>query len=337
MGCTGDMRTSDEENYIIAELEINGDNKETYVRILNSYEEKVRQFWISKKENESAYKNEDELKDSTITINNKKISFGYTYFFEKEGKYTIKYTFNHPITKADFMFSACRGFTKLDLTHFKTESITNMWGMFQDCVAKIIDVSQFNTQNVTNMASMFEACVNVEELDISKFDTKKVTDMNSMFTICQKLQYLDLSNFDTKNVTDMSQMFSGCESLQNLDLSSFNTEKVTSMESMFLCCKSLMHVEVGSFNTKNVKSFFTMFSNCESIKSIHLSNFTTENLEAATNMFSGCAKLSYIDLSNFHIKDANLVNIFLDCDKLIKSNIRTEDQKILDEFPERED
>ena len=80
-----------------------------------------------------------------------------------------------------------------------------------------------------------------------------------------------------------------------------------------------------------------MFSNCESIRSIHLSNFTTENLEAATNMFSGCAKLSYIDLSNFHIKDANLVNIFLGCDKLIKSNIRTEDQKILDEFPERED
>ena len=80
-----------------------------------------------------------------------------------------------------------------------------------------------------------------------------------------------------------------------------------------------------------------MFSNCESIRSIHLSNFTTENLKEATNMFSGCVKLSYIDLSNFHIKDANLVNIFLDCDKLIKSNIRTEDQKILDEFPEQED
>ena len=35
MGCTGDMRTSSDENYIIAELEINGENKETDVRILN--------------------------------------------------------------------------------------------------------------------------------------------------------------------------------------------------------------------------------------------------------------------------------------------------------------
>ena len=343
MGCTSDTGKSDDMgksgdgNFIIAELEINGDNKNIFVRLINSYEESVRKNIISKERNESAYSNEDELKDGTITINNNKIPFEYIHYFDKEGKYTIKYTFNHPITKADFMFSDCRDFTKLDLTHFKTESITNMWCMFRDCEAKIIDVSQFNTENVTNMASMFEACVNVEELDVSKFNTQKVTVMNSMFSICKKLEYLNLSNFDTKNVSNMSNMFSGCESLQTLDLSSFNTEKVTTMESMFTFCKSLKNVEVGSFNTKNVKSFSSMFSNCESIQSIHLSNFTTENLKEATNMFSGCVNLTYIDMSNFHIKDANLVNIFLDCDKLYKYNIRTEDQKILKELPEQED
>ena len=115
-------------------------------------------------------------------------------------------------TTMEQMFKATRQLTSLDLSCFNTENVTNMWGMFEDCGAKILNLSSFNTSRVTNMGFMFDNL---------------------------PAKYLDLTSFDTSNVTSMFAMFSGCTSLESPDISSFHTSKVTWMGSMFHRCRNL--------------------------------------------------------------------------------------------------
>ena len=63
-----------ENNYIIGEIYISEDNIGKNIRIINSYEEYCRN-WHNKIEEE--YKNEEEIKECKIEINDKKIDFCY--------------------------------------------------------------------------------------------------------------------------------------------------------------------------------------------------------------------------------------------------------------------
>ena len=94
------------ENFIIGYIEIKEKNKK--YRIINSYEN------VKKEEPGKwnldiiqAQKNEEEIKNCNIFINNKKINFDYYYKFEKEGKYQIKYIFKKLIKSTNFMFYKC--------------------------------------------------------------------------------------------------------------------------------------------------------------------------------------------------------------------------------------
>ena len=122
------------------------------------------------RDEEAEFKNEDEIKESTtISINDEVIPFSYTHKFPKQGIFKIKYTFNRLLTKTDFMFCYCGLLTKIDLTHFNTEKVTNMAYMFFNCLnAEIIDVSNLKTKNVTDMSCMFLCCDGLKKLDVSK-------------------------------------------------------------------------------------------------------------------------------------------------------------------------
>ena len=71
------------------------------IQIINSYEKYYG--FILKEEN----RNEKEIKECIIEINNEKIFFSYKYKFKNEGKYTIKYTFNNLLTNCNYMFYEC--------------------------------------------------------------------------------------------------------------------------------------------------------------------------------------------------------------------------------------
>ena len=119
-----------------------------------------------------------------------------------------------------------------------------MMYLFNECAAlEKIDLTHFNTSSVTNMYGLFDGCKSLTTLDLKSFNTSEVNNMGRMFSGCQALTQLDLQNFNTANVTYMSYMFSGCAALESLDLSHFNTTNVVEMTRMFSESKKLAHIQ----------------------------------------------------------------------------------------------
>ena len=176
------------ENYILAEINIEEDDINKDIRIIDTFEEHKRINDLDD-DSDDYKKNEKEKKENCIIkINNKRISFNYFYKFKEKGKFIIKYLFKKNIKSANYLFSECNSLTKID------------W-------------SNFNTQNVTNMSSMFSHCKSLTNINLSNFNTQNVTNMSCMLYECHSLTNIDLFNFNTQNATDISCMLDECNSL----------------------------------------------------------------------------------------------------------------------------
>ena len=243
---------SKNNNYIIGEIYIKDFDVNKKIRIINSYEEvKRNNNWMKF---DKKLKNEEEIKDCEIEINNKLIPFNYFNEFKEKGKYLIKYKFKNYLIKTTYMFYECKSFTNLNLSNFNTQNITNMLGMFSGCETLTnLNLSNFNTKNVINFFGLFWGCKSLTNLNLSNFNTENITNMQFMFCECKSLTSLNLSNFNTKNVINMQFMFSGCGLLTNLDLSNFNTQNVTKMHFMFDDCKSLKKENVITNDSKIIE------------------------------------------------------------------------------------
>ena len=89
-------------NFIIAEINITEDEVNEKVRIINSFENCKREEELEDKEDDYKYKNEEEIKKCKIFINGKINPFSYYHTFDKEGKYQIKYSFSEYLTNVSF-------------------------------------------------------------------------------------------------------------------------------------------------------------------------------------------------------------------------------------------
>ena len=165
------------------------------------------------------------------------------------------------------MFGDCNKLTSLDVTHFNTEKVTDMYNMFGDCWRLAsLDVTLFNTANVTNMDFMFFDCLALTSLDVTHFNTAKVEGMSGMFAHCSSLTSLDVTHFNTEKVTNMSQMFNGCACLASLDVTNFNTANVSNMEYMFCDGSNLKAIYASDkFVTNAVTKSSGMFEGCKSL------------------------------------------------------------------------
>ena len=251
------------DNCIIAEINIEKKDINKDIRIINSYEECIRnKKYLERKKEADKYKNEKEIKDNCkIKINNNFIDFNYFYKFKEKGKYIIKYIFTNNIIKIDFMFYGCELLTKINLSNFNTQNVENTSFMFYECeLLTKINLSNFNTQNVKDMRSMFHRCESLTNINLSNFNTQNVENMSGMFDGCILLTDINLSNFNTQNVKNMFQMFFGCKSLTNIDLSNFNTQNVKDMSEMFDGCTSLKK----EFIITNDKRIFQEYLNSKS-------------------------------------------------------------------------
>lgn len=222
------------------------------------------------------------------------------------------------LTNARQMFSGCTSLTELVLGEFNTENMTSMRQMFEGCsLLTSLDVGGFDTQNVTDMDRLFSGCKSLESLDVHNFNTENVTNMSNMFAECSLLTSLDVGGFDTRNVIDMNSVFGGCRSLKSLDVSNFNTENVTNMGFMFYDCLSLQTLDVSNFNTKNVTEMGCMFDGCSLLKTLDLSGFNTENVTDMYGMFERCSSLESINLTGFNTRNVtDMCAMFLYCRSL---------------------
>ena len=208
---------NNENNYIIAEIYIKEVDINKDIRILNSYEECLRtgKGWYK----DEKFRNEDEIKECEIKINDELIPFNYFYEFKSRGKFIIKYSFKDKLKSTCLMFQGCSSLTNINLSNFDSNNVTIMNGMFYRCSSlKNVDLSNFNTKNVINMALMFYGCSTITNINLSNFITNMVTNINGMFSGCSSLTNINLSNFNATNVTNMSGVFYGCKSLKKYNI-----------------------------------------------------------------------------------------------------------------------
>ena len=288
-------KQNNSENYILSEISISKNEVNENIRIINSYEAEIRNSKIFTFDDN--LRNENEIKDCKIFIEEKLIPFSYFYKFNKEGTYKIKYSFPNNLTNFYYLFYDCKNIISLDFTHFNTNEVTNIYGMFYKCSSlSKINLSNFNTENMTDMSCLFSHCSSLTNLDLSNFNTENVNEMESMFYKCSSLTNINLSSFNTKKVKNMRAMFYECSSLTDLNLSNFNTENVTDMRSMFYKCSSLNSLNLSNFNTKKVKNMYAMFQDCCSLTNLDLSNFNTQNVTEIEGIFHNCSLLNGSDI-----------------------------------------
>jgi len=206
-------------NYIIAEIEIKKELINQDIRIINSFEQIVKESKnFTYRKDYYKYENLEEIKESIeISINEKNIPFTYFYQFRKEGNYTIQYSFKKPLTKTNHLFNECKYIKYINLYNFDTSNVTNMESMFWGCESLTdINLSKSITKNVKNYSYMFAGCISLQNLDLSSFNTQNALTMRNMFDSCNSLKHLDLQNFNTEKTTDCYQMFINCKELKNL-------------------------------------------------------------------------------------------------------------------------
>ena len=208
-------------------------------------------------------------------------------------------------------FSMLENLEDIDLSHFSTEKVENMRGMFyRDRTLKTINLSNFNTRNATDMSSMFNKMEKIENIDLSNFNTSKVADMNNMFRDAKSIESITFgSRFNTSKVTSMASMFSDTPKLKSLDLSNFDTANVTDMNSMFNYTLSLSSLKFSpNFVTDKVKNMLMMFVGTCSLDSLDLSTFKTPKLTNVTKMF---ALLDWDNISFECLNGDKLKNIYV--------------------------
>ena len=207
-------------NIIIAEMIIKEEDINKKIRIINSYEEYIREEKIRIGElyvnYNDKYENEKEIKDNCkIEINGKIFPFVYYFTFLQKGKFIIKYSFSKNLTNTNHMFYNCNNLTNINLLNFKTQNINDMSWMFSGCASLTnINLSNVNTENVTDMSYMFDGCISLASINLSNIRAENVTDMSYMFNGCISLTNINLLNSNTQHATDMSFMFNECDSLK---------------------------------------------------------------------------------------------------------------------------
>ena len=244
------------------------------------------------------------------------------------------------------MFQSMEALTTIDTNKWDTSIVTDMRGIFADCISlKELDVSNWDTSNTNYMWGMFYRCSSLKELDVSEWDTSKVTNMGGMFANCSSLKELDVSNWNTSKVTDMWYwghdgyyynaynygMFEGCISLKELDVSNWDTSEVTNMEGMFGRCASLKELDVSNWNTSKVTNMWGTFTSCLSLEELDVSNWNTSKVTNMWGMFEGCINLTNLNLSNwdtsnvesmrYMFEEADSLETIYVSDKFVTNNV----------------
>ena len=296
-------------NYIVAEINIDSKNINKDILILNSYEESKRRAKISFLEEN--LKNEKEIKEFEIKINDQKINFSYVHNFKKVGRYTIYYEFKNKLTNCNHMFSDCSLLGSIDIGKLDTENIIDVSYMFAYCTSLInIDLSFCNFKNVTNMEGTFYGCTSLKNINLKKIQTQEIKNLSWAFYRCSSLNEIDLSDFETNNVVNMNSMLAECSSLVNINLK--------------------------YFEAKNAKNMSTMFGSCTLIKNLDLSYLEPQNVTYMDRMFFNCISLSNLNMEKFITKnDCNLINIFYGCHSLKKENLVCHDKNIIEQIPQK--
>ena len=224
------------------------------------------------------------------------------------------------------MFCNCLKLTSLDVTHFNTAKVTNMYSMFYNCssLTTIYASSKFVTPQVSQSFNMFYNCKKLKGEEVG-WTRDKATDKTyakiegGYFSRIPRVKYADgtLTFFLTTKETlgeNEYELNSGanppgwkthCKEITKVVFeASFANARPTNCYAWFVNFKNLTQIEgIENLNTENVTSMRDMFNGCSSLTSLDLTNFNTAKVTDMKLLFANCSALESLDLSMFNTEN----------------------------------
>jgi len=100
------------------------------------------------------------------------------------------------VTEMNSMFEYCISLTEIIFGEFDTSNVKTMEHMFLGCTFTSFKLPKLKTNSLTNVKGMFSNCGSLTSLDLSNFDTSSVENYNSMFLSDYSLSYANLYSFN---------------------------------------------------------------------------------------------------------------------------------------------
>ena len=246
----------------------------------------------------------------------------------------LEYLNTENVTDMSLLFNNCQKLTSLDVTHFNTAKVTNMYRMFNACGLTSLDLSNFNTAKVENMELMFSGCSNLKTIYASdKFKTAAVTKSKNMFLGCSSLS----GDIDWKSVKVSDKTYAKIDGGYFRDKAYDNRPFVKFADGTltFRCGykKTLgeneyelnSDEELPAWNTHKNKitrvvfeassanarptTCYAWFKNFTFLNQIEgIENLNTENVTSMAYMFSSCSNLAELDVTHFNTANVTSMN-----------------------------
>ena len=259
----------------------------------------------------------------------------------------LEYLNTANVTDMSLLFDNCQELTSLDVTHFNTAKVTNMYRMFNACGLTSLDLSNFNTAKVENMELMFSGCSNLKTIYASdKFKTAAVTKSKNMFFGCSSLSGdIDWSDKAVdKTYAKIDGGYFRDKAYDNRPWVKYADGTLT-----FRCgykktfgeneyaLNSGEYLPAWNTNQKNISkvvfeaSFanarptncYAWFQNFTKLKQIEgIENLNTENVTSMRDMFRGCSSLTSLDVTHFNTGNVtSMVKMFSNCFQLAELDV----------------
>ena len=283
------------------------------------------------------------INESFKTFTPTTLSSFFAPLFELETITGLEYLNTENVTDMSLLFDHCQKLTSLDVTHFNTAKVTNMYKMFNACGLTSLDLSNFNTEKVTNMEAMFSVCPKLKTIYASdKFTTAAVTKSEKMFSYCDSLSG-DI-NWTSDKATDKTyakidggyfrdKAYDNCPWVKYADGTlTFRCGYKKTLGENEYALNSGENPPAWNTNPKNISkvvfeasfanarptSCYAWFRNFKNLTQIEgIENLNTENVTSMSSMFDSCSGLISLDVTNFNTANVtDMSYMFYCCYKL---------------------
>ena len=200
------------------------------------------------------------------------------------------------LTSMNCMFQNCTGLTYVEAGTWDVSNVTDMTGLFRDCISlyEIVDIKNWDVRKVTNLDMAFHNLHTIPQLDLSGWQLDSLTRINDygqeaggLFSMCTNLQYLYLGDgWNMSKVTDISRTFYACENLQELHINNWDVSNATTTEYMFSNCFNLKRLNLSKWNVSKVTNMREMFALCSKLSNLDLQDWTFASNVDITNAFN---------------------------------------------------
>lgn len=247
------------------------------------------------------------------------------------------------VTDMTYMFAACQAITSLDVSRFDVAKLQKMEFMFSfmpRCTT--INVGGWKTDSLVDIGGAFQQDDVLENLDLSSWDVSNVTLMNQLFLDSPKITNPHIENWNPISVTqiqfffcennidpallkifanspldDISALFQDA-SYDTLDLSPLSGKKPRYISQAFYNMSNLVNVDFSYLDTSRVRNMGYAFGGLASLKKLDFSNHDFSRVVSLESTFSDDARCEEIRLPNspFGSYCETISGIFIRCGKL---------------------